>query len=328
MKKVFSRIGLIICLLLLCPVLLLGQSKPLREVRVPYALGGSTSFFWVAQRSGSFEKYGLKVLPIFMRGGREAVQALISRDVAMLQQGSAGVILAWAQGAKDLVVLGATGNKLDYVFVSSSAIKKTADLKGKRIAISQLGASTEFIARLALRQLGINEKDVILLGLGAQGERWAALAGGHVDASVFQPPITLRARKAGLPIWVDFSKSDYEFVVAGPVTLRSFIKSERETVMNFMRGLADGMDFYRDEKNKDAVHKYLGEFYKSNNMEELEETRRVYSQVTPGLPMVTLKAMENMINSDRMLSTMNINGADVMDLSFLKQLEDERKAKK
>ena len=32
----------------------------------------------------------------------------------------------------------------------------------------------------------------------------------------------------GLPVWVDFSKSDYEYVVAGPVTLRSFIKSDRE----------------------------------------------------------------------------------------------------
>jgi NitT/TauT family transport system substrate-binding protein len=327
MKPIISLVLVLACVLVSqCSVF--AQSKPLKEIRVPYALGGSTSFFWVAQRSGSFEKYGVKVLPIFMRGGREAVQALISRDVMMLQQGSSGVILAWAQGAKDLAVLGATGNKLDYVFVSSPNIKKPADLKGKRVAISQLGASTDFIARLAVRQLGLNEKDVTLLSIGAQGERWAALAGGHVDASVFQPPITLRARKAGLPIWVDFSKSDYEYVVAGPVTLRSFIKSDRETVMNFMRGLADGMDFYRDEKNKDAVHKYLGEFYRSTNTEELEETRRVYTQVTPGLPVVTLKAMENMIASDRLLSTMNINGAEVMDLSFLKQLEEERKAKK
>jgi len=249
--------------IILRPNYLPAQAKPLKEVRVPYALGGSTGFFWVAQRSGSFEKYGLKVLPIFMRGGREAVQALISRDVTILQQGSAGVILAWAQGAKDLVVLGATGNKLDYVFVSNPNIKKPSDLKGKRIAISQLGASTDFIARVALKQLGISDKEVTILGIGAQGERRAALAGGHVDASVFQPPVTLRTRKMGLPIWVDFSKSDYEYVVAGPVTLRSFIKSDRETVMNFMRGLADGMDFYRDERNKDAVIKYLGEFYKS-----------------------------------------------------------------
>src|SRR5918995_1377654 len=314
--KPLVSLALVLTVALISQRVVFAQPKPLKEVRVPYALGGSTSFFWVAQRSGSFERYGLKGLPIFLRGGREAVQALISRDVTMLQQGSSGVILAWAQGAKDLVVLGATGNKLDYVLVSSPAIKKPADLKGKKIAISQLGASTDFIARHAVRQLGLNEKDVTLLSIGAQGERWAALAGGHVDASVFQPPITLRARKAGLPIWVDFSKSDYEYVVAGPVTSRSFIKTDRETVMNFMRGLADGMDFYRDERNKEAVHKYLGEFYKSNNTEELEETRRVYTQVTPGLPVVSLKAMENMISSDKLLSTMNINGADVMDLSF------------
>ena len=310
------------------PLIVCGQVKPLKELRVPYALGGSTSFFWVAHRSGSFEKHGIKVLPIFMRGGREAVQALISRDVFIEVQGSSGVISAWAQGAKDLVAIGATGNKLDYVFVSGPAIKKPADLKGKKIAISQFGASTDFIARLAVRQLGLSEKDVAILGIGAQGERWAALAGGHVDASVFQPPITLRARKAGFPIWVDFSKTDYEYVVAGPVTTRSFIRSDRDTVMNFMRGLADGMDFYRDEKNRDAVLKYLGEFYKSNNTEELDETRKVYTQVSPGLPVVTLKAMENMIGSDRVLSTMNINGADVLDLSFLKQLEEERKTKR
>jgi len=127
---------------------------------------------------------------------------------------------------------------------------------------------------------------------------------------------------------VDFSKSDYEYVVAGPVTTRSFIRTDRETVMNFLRGLAEGMDFYRDEKNKDAVLRFLGEFYKSNNTEELDETRRVYTQVTPGLPIVTVKAMENMINSDRALSTMNINGADVVDLSFLQKLEEERRTKR
>jgi ABC-type nitrate/sulfonate/bicarbonate transport system substrate-binding protein len=328
MKVAIALVPLWVALLVFPAPQVFAQSKALKEVRVPYALGGSTSFFWVAHRSGSFEKHGVKVLPIFMRGGREAVQALISKDVSLMQQGSSGVITAWAQGAKDLVVIGATGNKLDYIMVSTPAIKKPADLKGKRIGISQLGASTDFIARLALRQLGLNEKDATLISLGAQGERWAALAGGHIDASVFQPPVTLRARKAGMPIWLDFSKTDYEYVVAGPVTTRSFIKAERETVMNFMRGLADGMDFYRDEKNKEAVIKYLGEFYRSNNVEELDETRRVYSQVTPGLPIVTVKSMENMIASDRVLSTINMNPLDVLDLSFLKQLEEERKTKK
>ena len=80
-----ERVKLLVALIALLAFALISQhsvfaqSKPLKEIRVPYALGGSTSFFWVAQRSGSFEKYGVKVLPIFMRGGREAVQALISR---------------------------------------------------------------------------------------------------------------------------------------------------------------------------------------------------------------------------------------------------------
>jgi hypothetical protein len=144
---------------------------------------------------------------------------------------------------------------------------------------------------------------------------------------VLQSPFTLRARKANYPILIDFSKEDFEYTIAGPLTTRSFIKSDRETVMNFMRGLADGMDFYRDEKNKDRVIKFLGEYYRSNAVEELEETRRVYSQVTPGLPIVTVKAMENVIANDKNLAAMNLNAAELLDLSFLERLAQERKAR-
>jgi hypothetical protein len=87
------------------------------------------------------------------------------------------------------------------------------------------------------------------------------------------------------------------------------------------------MDYYRDEKNKDRVIKFLGEYYRSNNAEELEETRRVYSQVTPGLPIVTAKAMENVIVNDKNLAAMKLNVSELLDLSFLEQLAQERKAK-
>src|SRR5581483_255856 len=60
----------------------------------------------------------------------------------------------------------------------------------------------------------------------------------------------------------------------------------------------------------------------------LDEPRHAYSQITTGLPVITPRSMENMIQSDRVLATANVNGADVLDLSFLKQLEEERKNKK
>jgi len=329
MKKTLRRVLAILCYaLLLLPGFLFAQATKPREMKVGYPLGGSTGFFWVAHRSGSFEKYGLKLEPIYIRGGLMGIQAALSGDLLLQLQGASTVVAAWAKGGKDLQFIGAVGNRLDYILATVPSIRKPEDLKGKKIGVSQIGASTDFIARVAARQLGLNpDKDVVIIGVGGQGERWAALTGGHIEATVVQPPFTLLARKGGYPVLLDFSKQDFEYTIAGPLTTRSFIRTDRETVMNFMRGLADGMDFYRDEKNKDRVIKFLGEYYKSNAVEELEETRRVYSQVTPGLPLISVKALENVIANDKSLSGMNLNAAELLDLSFLERLAQERKAK-
>ena len=325
-----ARLSLMVacCLLLFTAASVSAQSKPLREMKVGYPLGGSTGFFWVAHRSGSFEKHGIKVEPIYIRGGLMGIQAALSGDLYLQLQGASTVVNAWAQGAKELQFIGAVGNRLDYILAAHPSIRRPEDLKGKRIGVSQIGSSTDFIARLAARRVGlIPDKDVQIAGTGGQGDRWIALTAGHIHATVLQSPFTLRARKANYPILFDFSKEDFEYTIAGPLTTRSFIKSDRETVMNFMRGLADGMDFYRDEKNKDRVIKFLGEYYRSNVVEELEETRKVYSQVTPGLPIITVKAMENVIANDKNLAGMKLNASELLDLSFLEQLAQERKAK-
>ena len=328
LKKFKSIQAILFCTLFVGPTLGLAQSKPLREIKVGYPLGGSSSYFWVAYRSGSFEKHGLKIEPIYIRGGLMGIQAALSGNLLLQLQGASTVVAAWAQGAKEFQFIGAVGNRLDYILAAHPSIKRPEDLKGRRIGVSQLGSSTDFIARVAVRRLGlVPDRDVQIVGIGGQGDRWTALTAGQVQASVFQSPFTLKARKAGYPTFIDFSKEDFEYTVAGPVTTRSFIHAERETVMNFMRGLADGMDYYRDEKNKDHVIKFLGEYYRSNNTEELEETRQTYRQVTPGLPLITVKAMENVIANDKNLSGMKLNVSELLDLSFLEQLAQERKAK-
>ena len=328
LKKFKSIQAILFCTLFVGPTLGLAQSKPLREIKVGYPLGGSSSYFWVAYRSGSFEKHGLKIEPIYIRGGLMGIQAALSGNLLLQLQGASTVVAAWAQGAKEFQFIGAVGNRLDYILAAHPSIKRPEDLKGRRIGVSQLGSSTDFIARVAVRRLGlVPDRDVQIVGIGGQGDRWTALTAGQVQASVFQSPFTLKARKAGYPTFIDFSKEDFEYTVAGPVTTRSFIHAERETVMNFMRGLADGMDYYRDEKNKDHVIKFLGEYYRSNNTEELEETRQTYRQVTPGLPLITVKAMENVIANDKNLSSMKLNVSELLDLSFLEQLAQERKAK-
>ena len=329
MKKIVKQALAILCYaFFLSPHFLFAQTGRLRELNVAYPFGGSTSYFWVAHRSGAFEKYGLRIRPVYLRGGITGVQALLAKDVLIEMQGASAVVSAWAQGAKELRYIGAVGNKLDYILVAGPSFRTAADLKGKRVAVSQIGSSSDFVARYALRQVGLNpEKDVSIVAVGAAGERWVALNAGQIQATIVQPPFTLLARKAGLPILVDLAKVDFEYTISGVVTTASFIRSDPDTVMNFMRGLADGMDFYRDEHNKEKVLQFLGQYFRSNATEELDETRRAYSQVTPGLPFITVKAIENVIANDRNLAPMGLKADELLDLSFLQRLQQERKAK-
>jgi len=327
-SRAFTGSSALIAFVLLCSSAALPQTKPLREINTSYPLGGSTSFFWVAYRSGAFEKHGLKLKPVYIRGSVTAIQSLLARELSIQMEAGPAGVRAWARGVKEVVLIGAVGNKLDYVLVAKPSIRKPEDLKGKKIGVSQIGASSDFIARYAAQQLGLNpDKDVTILAAGGMGQRWAALTGGHIDATVAQPPYTLLARKEGYPVLLDISKQDFQYPISAVFTTRSFIKAEPETVMNFMRGLADGMDFYRDEKNKDRVIKFLGEYYRSNAVDELEETRRAYSQLTPGLPVITPKSIENVIKNEKDLAAMSLNPQDILDLSFLQKLEEERKAR-
>ena len=57
MNRVFISIrAVFICALLIAPSVGFSQPKPLRDLNVAYPFGGSTSYFWVAHRSGAFEK--------------------------------------------------------------------------------------------------------------------------------------------------------------------------------------------------------------------------------------------------------------------------------
>jgi NitT/TauT family transport system substrate-binding protein len=331
MRVVFCRITILTALALFCatPTDLFCQTKGLKELNTSYPLGGSSSYFWVAYRSGSFERHGLRLKPIFIPGGVTALQSLLAKEVSIQLTAGPAAIRAWARGAREVTFIGAVGSRLDYVIVAHPSIRSANDLKGKRIGVSQLGASPDFIARLGLRRLGLNpEKDVTIVPIGSPGERWSALTAGHVQASLFQTPFTLRARKAGYVPLLDFATQEFEYILSGVLTTRSFIRTDRETVMNFMRGLADGMDFYRDQKNREQAMRFLSEYYRSKASEELEETINMYSRVTPGLPAVTAKSIENVIANDQDLSNMDLKAGDMLDLSFLHKLEEERKAKR
>jgi len=168
-----------------------------------------------AVQKGIFRKYGLDVTITYVDAGTTLTQAVVGGSVGIAQNGYTPAAAAAVQGA-DIVFIGGISNQLPFQLVVKSTIRTAADLKGKKIAISRIGSSTDIAAAYMLRHLGLNRSDVAILQLGGEGTRTAAMLSGQIDASLEQYPRTgeleakgYRVLVDGLEIAVDYPNTSY-----------------------------------------------------------------------------------------------------------------------
>src|SRR5918993_3619500 len=114
------------------------SAQALKKIRIGYpSLSFRQSNVWVAKEMGLFNKYGLEVEPIFLRGGQMATQALVAGDPPIVNIGT--VVQASLQGY-NLVLIAAVETKYDQIVFARKGINKLEDLKGKRFGISGYGS--------------------------------------------------------------------------------------------------------------------------------------------------------------------------------------------
>jgi NitT/TauT family transport system substrate-binding protein len=150
----------------------------------------------ISKRKGFYQEEGLDARKVVIRTPLH-VAALLAGE---LDYSTVTGIISTAsiQGLPLKTVMGWFDKPL-HILVSRPNIKKLADLKGKKIAVSTFGSVPHVMIREALSQSGMNpEKDIILLALGGSGERLAALAAGAVDASPLDVAYLQRTEQLGL----------------------------------------------------------------------------------------------------------------------------------
>src|SRR5574341_2491051 len=65
------------------------DAQPLKQLRIGYpSISLRQSNVWVAREYGLFNKYGLEVEPVLLRGGQIATQALVSGDPPIVNVGT------------------------------------------------------------------------------------------------------------------------------------------------------------------------------------------------------------------------------------------------
>ena len=159
---------------------------------------------WIAKDARIYEKYGLDVDIVYLRGGSgDSSKAMIAGSIFAAPVTTATVMTANLSGA-DLTTVAHTVKAVQSRVVSRPELKRPEDIKGKRLASTGLGSLGDFLHRVVMKRYGVNpERDVTWLTIGAPPDRVQALEAKLVDAADLSYPFDVQAQKKGYRVLWD-----------------------------------------------------------------------------------------------------------------------------
>ncbi len=189
MRTIFGRLAAALLALLLVSDMAAAQTK------VTIAVGGGACLCYLptvlAKQLGEFEKAGLAVDLVDLKGGSDALKAVLggSADVVSGYFDHCVNIAAKKQELQSFVVYDRyPGLVLVVSPAHTNEIKSIKDLAGKKVGISAPGSSTDFFLKYLLKKNGVDPASTAVIGVGLGGASVAAMEQGQIDAAVMLDP--------------------------------------------------------------------------------------------------------------------------------------------
>jgi NitT/TauT family transport system substrate-binding protein len=298
--------------------------RPLSKIIIAYSsISGNMAPLWVTYEKGFFSKYGLNVRLVLVEGGSRTAQTLASGDVALAQMAGAGVIQSNLRGA-DIVMIAGILNTMNYQFIVDKNIQRPDQLKGKALAVSRYGSSSDFAVRFALDKYGlVPEKDVRILEIGTQPDRFSALESGRVQGVMLEVPQSLQAKKMGFRVLANLKMLGLEYQHTGLATTRALIKSQPDLVRNVMKAYVEGIHYYKTHRQESLT--VLAKYLKTNNADALKEIHEdIGLALVPTKPYPTLKGIDAILRevAGKEHEAKTARPEQFVDVSFVKELDN------
>jgi NitT/TauT family transport system substrate-binding protein len=296
--------------------------RPLEKITIAYSsLSANMAPLWVTHERGLFRKYGLDAQLVFIESGSTTVESLVSKNVSFAQMAGAGVLQSRLRGS-DVVMIAGVINTLTFKFYVDKSIKQPDQLKGKTVAVTRSGSSTDFALRYALEKYGLRpEKDVAILEAGNMPAMIASLQSGKIHGAILSSPFTLRAKNMGFPLLADLQMLGLEYQHTGLATTMALIKSRPDLVRNTMKAYVEGIHYYKTHRAESLA--ILARYLKTSDAEVLTEIYEdIGLRLTAEKPFPTLRGIGIML---RELSATNPKAAaarpeEFVDSTFIKEL--------
>jgi NitT/TauT family transport system substrate-binding protein len=299
----------------------LAQDKSLKKINWGVtSLSAGNWIPWIAKEAKIYEKHGLDVQLILLRGSGQTSAALLGGSIFASPVALPTVMLADLSGA-DLVNVAHTVPGVQTKMLVKPDIRRAEDLRGKRIATSSLGSLGDFLFKYILRKNGLDpNREVTWLSIGTPPDRLQALFTGAVDATEASYPFDAQAERKGFRVLFD-ARKEVVYPSMSVVARRKSIVEDRYTVMRMIRAHVEGIAFLKH--NKEFSIKVLSKQLKIYERDTLENSYDTYKQDFISVPYPITKGLEATYDyvAQSRPEIRNRKPEEFVDASFIAELE-------
>jgi len=286
-------------------------------VRVGYSgTGVAKNLHKIIERAGLWKKRGLDVRLIYFTSGATMAQAMVGGDLDIADSDVPAMLNAVSAGALDGKLISVYINRFPFAFVVRNDVKTADDLKGKQIAISRFGSSSDVTTRMLLRQFNLDpDKDVrIIQATGTT--RVPAMVSGQIHGTLLGTyDVPVITESGCCRVLVDLLEMPIDYARFGQVVPSQLLRTKRELLAKFVEGLIEGI--YVFKTNKELALSVL-------RAEGIKGAEYSYPRVAAAMrerPIPETKGVQAVMDSVKTQKSKVTLAKDVMDGSLIEEID-------
>ena len=256
---------------------------------------GSNWPLFLAKDGGYYQKYGLDVTLTF--GVMPAGIAMLVSGEAQMVNSSLDQLMQAASKDGSLVLVGSSLNRGAFALMADKNIANIKALKGKRIAVSQVGDAPYGYLIALLAKSGLSARDVQWIPVGTDvNGRAAALVSGRAEATLLTAPAYFKLEEQGYKTLANLADHPEIFASTGYLMKKSAIASDPMLPAKLIQAQAEGIKrFYEDKAF--AVQTFL-QYDKAANPDEVARVYDLYAkpEAFERVPFVLAPAVKSVLD--------------------------------
>jgi ABC-type nitrate/sulfonate/bicarbonate transport system substrate-binding protein len=212
----------------------------------------------VALDKGFFAAEGLNVEIILSETSVRGTTILVGGSADLSNNSPDSTIIAVEKGA-DLAVVAEEIARPVYSLIAQSNIKSVPELRGQKVAVSDLKSGATLILLRTLRHGGLRESEVDIVPVGGTPARYAALKANAVAAGAMLQPDDFRAMDEGFSRIAVSTQAVPAYTFSTVNVRRQWARERADDLVRFIRAYRRAADWVYDPANKPEMIRVLAE---------------------------------------------------------------------